>query len=47
MVDTDSSISSPWLINLIKEYEFCPSFGGGYGSRLKFINELLMIKLLH
>ena len=41
----DSEItSSPWLINLIKEYEFCPSFNCGLCSSKtqKFINELLM-----
>ena len=40
----DSEItSSPWLINLIKEYEFCPSFNCGLCSSKtqKFINELL------
>ena len=41
----DSEItSSPWLINLIKEYEFCPSFNCGLCSSKtqKFINELFI-----
>ena len=44
-LNIDSAVTtSPWLINLIKEYNFCQSFNCGLCSSKtqKFINELLM-----